>query len=147
MKFLRLSALSKRLSRWYSSAVDEYPAVNRYDGRMTNSMRAGLKPVMKSDCRLRLSRRRLSLYSSDTAIEGNSVNGPRWAAGASSPNSSSGYDPIATPALGRAEGTPVAGAGGSALAPPTGVSWPQACGAIAQMTIQTIAPAPSSLTR
>src|SRR5256885_15620115 len=132
MKFCRLNALSKRLSCWYSSAVDEYPAVNRYDGRLTNSMRAGLKPVMKSDCRLLLFRRRLSLYSSETAIEGNSVNGPRWAVGARSPNSSSGHDPSGTLGLGRAGGE---GAGGCSVAAPTGGCWPHAGRAITQTAV------------
>src|SRR5437870_13801387 len=58
-----------------------------------NSVMVGLKPVMKSRCRSWLLKKRLSLYSSDTEIEGVSVTGPRWAGGARSPNNSSGYDP------------------------------------------------------
>src|SRR5256886_14451577 len=58
-----------------------------------NSVMVGLKPVMKSRCRSWLLKKRLSLYSSDTEIEGVSVTGPRWAGGARSPNNSSGYAP------------------------------------------------------
>src|SRR5438552_16100339 len=73
---------------------------------------AGLKPVMRSHCRFWLSRKRLSLYSSETAIEGVSVTGPRWAGGARSPNSSSGYAPTGGPGGGGSGGAWGGGAGG-----------------------------------
>src|SRR2546428_10890187 len=72
----------------------------------------GLKPVMRPHRRSWLLRKRLSLYSSDTEIEGVSVTGPRWAGGARSPNNSSGYAP--TGGRWRPGAGSVTGGGGSA---------------------------------
>src|SRR5437773_1991285 len=95
---------------------------------------------MSSHCRFRLSRNRLSLYSSEMAIEGVSVNGPRWPAGDRSPNSSSGYAVTGGPRLGwTAEGA-VVGVGGASFGPRGGVAWPHAWDAITQRAPPTIAP-------
>ena|SRR6516162_4958901 len=61
-----------------------------------NRVTAGLSLVMKSHCRFLLSRKMLSLYSSEMAIEGVKVTGPRCARGPRSPRSSSGYAAIGT---------------------------------------------------
>src|SRR6059036_2665792 len=61
---------------------------------------AGVTPVIRSHCRVWLLRKMLSLYSSDTLIEGVSVTPPRWGGGARSPNSSSGYAAGGGPGLG-----------------------------------------------
>src|SRR5438445_409232 len=107
---------------------------------------AGLKPVMRSHCRFWLSRKRLSLYSSETAIEGVSVTGPRWAGGARSPNSSSGYAPTGGPGGGGSGGASEAGADGWPLAPRGGVSWPHAWEtANRQIATPTIARPPASI--
>src|SRR5881628_623277 len=95
----------------------------------------GLKPVMKSRCRSWLLKKRLSLYSSDTEIEGVSVTGPRWAGGARSPNNSSGYAPTGgrwRPGAGSVTG------GGCSAGRPGGGSWPRAWDAIKQIAIPTI---------
>src|SRR5213594_4113084 len=92
---------------------------------------------MKSHCRFRLSRKMLSLYSSETEIEGVSVTGPRCAPGARSPSSSRGYA-----AIGRLGGTgagAVAVPGAWAPTPRGGASWPHAKDAIRLTTIPTIA--------
>src|SRR2546426_9132894 len=99
----------------------------------------GLKPVMKSRCRSWLLKKRLSLYSSDTEIEGVSVTGPRWAGGARSPNNSSGYAP--TGGRWRAGAGSVTG-GGCSAGRAGGGSLPPAGGAIKQMANPTIDPPP-----
>src|SRR5436309_13592482 len=100
----------------------------------------GLKPVMRSHRRSWLLRKRLSLYSSDTEIEGVSVTGPRWAGGARSPKSSSGYAPTGGPGLGGNGAGSVAG--GCSLPPARGPAAPHACAVIKQRAIPTIAPPP-----
>src|SRR2546422_7274460 len=67
---------------------------------------AGLTPVIRSHCRVWLLRKILSLYSSDTLIEGVSVPPRRWGGGARSPNSSSGYAAGGGPGLGLLERAP-----------------------------------------
>jgi len=56
---------------------------------------AGLKPVMRSHCRVWLLRETLSLYSSETDMEGLSVTGPRSAGGARSPTARAGTPRVA----------------------------------------------------
>src|SRR2546425_783698 len=83
--------------------------------------------------------KRLSLYSSDTEIEGVRVTGPRWAGGARSPNSSSGYGARDGPGLGGA-GAGAAVGGACSPVPRGGGCWPHAWAAVNQMAIPTIAP-------
>src|SRR3989441_1510530 len=83
--------------------------------------------------------KRLSLYSSDTEIEGVRVTGPRWAGGARSPNSSSGYGARDGPGL-RGAGAGAAVGGACSPVPRGGGCWPHAWAAVNQMAIPTIAP-------
>src|SRR2546425_4593645 len=83
--------------------------------------------------------KRLSLYSSDTEIEGVRVTGPRWAGGARSPNSSSGYGARDGPGLGGA-GAGAAVGGACSPVPRGGGCWPHAWAAVNQSAIPTIAP-------
>src|SRR5439155_19800270 len=83
----------------------------------------------------------LSLYSSDTLIEGVSVTPPRWGGGARSPNSSSGYAAGGGPGLGAVGEGP--GSGGCSRGPPGRGSWPHAWETIKQMASPTVAPAPT----
>src|SRR5689334_13572501 len=62
----------------------------RYLGRFTNNAMAGLISVLKSDVLLVFTRKRLSVYSSKTPIDGISTVAPPG--GANRPNNSSGYD-------------------------------------------------------
>src|SRR5438132_713925 len=105
---------------------------------------AGVTPVTRSHCRVWLLRKMLSLYSSDTLIEGVSVTPPRWGGGARSPNSSSGYAAGGGPGLGAVGEGP--GSGGCSRGPPGRGSWPHAWAAMRQTVRPTVAPTPT-LTR
>src|SRR2546423_6445509 len=76
-KFWRSNAWLSCVSRAKSSAVKLYAADRRYVGRSYVMAMPGVKPVMKSETRLRLSRRTLSLYSSVKVIDGVMVIGAR----------------------------------------------------------------------
>src|SRR5262245_61847481 len=102
---------------------------------------------MKSHCRFPLSEKMLSLYSSDTEIDGVKVTGPCWAGGAASPNNSKGYDPIGKLG-GRGAGSLVVPDGwvaGSRAGPCSGACWADAQEtAKRQKTIVVIAVQPST---